>query len=230
MDIWKLFSPKSPLNQEDEDWQLVTWLWFLKNFGGLKRLKASPVVAPTDEFFPPIDKKGDKLAGYIFDRVKTHARMSELSCKLIAQPQGNPQDDGELVSGRPISKFVSGTFSEDNGRVVITYDPAKIQEPLALVSIFAHELAHYSLSKMGKEPPGGTEMAECVTDLMTVFLGFGVFGADCAFNFRGGPGGGRSGGPWTWSRLGYLREVDWVFALRCFSICGENPFRGLRNG
>jgi hypothetical protein len=49
---------------------------------------------------------------------------------------------------------------------------------------------------------------------MTVFLGFGIFGADTAFRFWQ-----RSGrGQWGFSRSGYLREIDWAYALAVFSF------------
>jgi hypothetical protein len=217
--LWSLFEPKEFLLPEDEAWHLQTWLWMLRHFGGIERLRASPIVTPTDACFPPTDVTGENLARYVFDRVKTQAAMDNLSFRLIPQPSS----DADVRSGsvvRPEGKVVEGTFSEESGQIVITYDLAKTQEPLTLVSIFAHELAHYPIAHAGEEPPGGSEMKEFATDLMTVFLGFGIFGADCAVKFWAGPG---RGGGWGSSTLGYLREVDWVYALAVFlNLRGED--------
>jgi hypothetical protein len=219
---WHPFERKNFLDPEDADWHLQTWSWILKHCGGTARLKKSPVVTPTHEFFPPTAFQGETRARHIFEYVKKLAGLSELDCDLIAQ-SSYPQPAGELVSGRPIYRIQRGTFGEDNGRPIITYDPTQIDKPLLLVSTFAHELAHCRLANIGEAPPGGDAMKEYATDLMTVFLGFGIFGADCAFNFWQGPGGGRTGGPWGWSTSGYLREIDWVYALAVFlNLRGEN--------
>ena len=60
-----------------------------------------------------------------------------------------------------------------------------------------------------------------MTDLAVAVMGFGLFGADCAFNFQ------RFQDPlshgWKSSRLGYLEEREWVFALAVpFDLTGRD--------
>ncbi|MGD0192869.1 MAG: hypothetical protein ABSD74_19200 [Rhizomicrobium sp.] len=210
------FGSKHFLDEEDEAWHLQSWVWMLKNFGGLTRLKSSPLVRPTGDFFPPTDARGHARAEHIFACVKQHAGMTDWPCQLIAQPESSPLKVGELASLEPVSGSPPlGTFGvERGGEVTITYDPAKLSEPMTLVATFAHELAHYLLATVREEAPGGHEMHEYATDLMTVFLGFGMFGANGSFNFSQFHSAGTHG--WQWSRAGYLRERDWAFALAAF--------------
>ena len=57
-------------------------------------------------------------------------------------------------------------------------------------------------------------MHELATDLLTVYLGFGIFGANSAFNFSQHHDTMSQG--WKYSRSGYLNERAWVFALALF--------------
>jgi hypothetical protein len=222
------FGSKHFLDEEDEAWHLQSWGWMLKNFGGLKRLKVSPVVRPTRDFFPSTDARGHARAEHIFTCVRRQAQMTNWPCKLIAQPESAPLKVGELLALKPVSGAPPlGTFSvEEGGEVTITYDPTKLSEPMTLVATFAHELAHYRLATVREEPPGGHEMHEYLTDLMTVFLGFGVFGANGSFNFRQYHDTGSQG--WKWSRAGYLRERDWAFALGVFLILRDEEPSSLK--
>jgi hypothetical protein len=203
-----LFGQKSILESEDEAWQLDTWAWLLTHFGGLKRLKRSPIVVATREFFPATDAKGEDRADHIFECVKKHAEMTNWPCKLLAQPE-RPGAMGIGLHSRK-DGLPLGTFSVKDGEVMITYDPASVGDPAVLVATFIHELAHYRLAPISADPPGGHDMHEFATDLMTVFLGFGLFGANRAFDFQ------RHSQGWRSSQSGYLREPDWSFALAVF--------------
>lgn len=217
-----LFGKKHFLDPEDEDWHLQSWRWMLKHFGGLARLKHSPIVLANAEFFPAAEAQGQARAEHIFACVKRHARMEEWPCTLIAQPESAPLRVGEIASLRRVSSGPPlGTFAvEKGGSVTISYDLGKINEPATLIATLAHELAHYQLSTVREEPPGGRDMHEFATDLMTVFLGFGLFGANGAFNFR--QFGDTFSHGWQTSGAGYLRERDWVFALAVFlALRGE---------
>jgi hypothetical protein len=222
-----LFGRGSILESEDEGWQLDTWVWLLTHFGGLKRLKRSPIVTATRAFFPPTEAKSEARAAHIFECVKKHAKMTNWPCKLLAQPE---RPRGEMMGigfstdkgGLPL-----GTFSVADGEVTITYDPTTIGDPAVLVATLIHELAHYRLAPVRDEMPGGHEMHEFATDLMTVFLGFGLFGANRAFNFQ--QHGDTYSHGWRSSHHGYLREPDWSFALAVFLNLRSEPPESLKD-
>ncbi len=211
------------LQDEDEDWHLATWKFLLANFGGMARLKASPLVNATRAFFPPTEATGHGRAEYVFACVKKHAGMSAWDCELIAQPERIKTHVSEFVHLKVLENQIPlGTYSAGDGVVTITYDPASLAEPATLVATLAHELSHYALARIRTEAPGGEEMHEFATDLMTVYLGFGLFGANRAFNFS--QHGDSFGQGWKTSGQGYLRERDWVFALAVFfALRREEP-------
>ena len=65
------------------------------------------------------------------------------------------------------------------------------------------------------------ECLELLTDLTTVHLGFGLFGANTAFNFQQSTNYDRQG--WQSSRLGYLSEAEWTFANAVFLELQATP-------
>lgn len=212
---WRLFGHKPFLDSDDEVWQLDTWEWLLRMLGGPADLARSPLVTPSREFFPPAEAEGHDRAEYILGLVKRHARLDEWECRLVAQPKRPEARVGELTA----LKFESGhmplgTFGVDGNQVVITYDPDSVKNPVTLVATLAHELGHYLLATLPEPPPGGAENLEFATDLVTVYLGFGLFGANAAFHFEQYQDVMSQG--WSTSRQGYLSQREWCFALAVF--------------
>jgi hypothetical protein len=60
------------------------------------------------------------------------------------------------------------------------------------------------------------EDMEPLNDLLTVFLGFGIFNANAAFQFSQYTSTDSQG--WSAQRLGYLPERVWGYALARFAI------------
>jgi hypothetical protein len=219
----RLFGHRHFLEQEMEAWQLDTWKSLLTHFGGVERLKDSPLVVATRAFFPPTEATGHERALHVFDCVKTHAGMAGWPCNFIAQPDGPKAQVGEFaILNFTAGKAPLGTFAVDGDMPTITYDSASINQPAVLVATLIHELAHYRLMPVRNRLPGGEDMHELATDLMTAFLGFGLFGANQAFTFS--QHGDSISKGWQWSRRGYLRERDWAFALAVFlELRGQPP-------
>jgi hypothetical protein len=224
-----LFQRKHFLDADDDAWHLETWLWLLRNHGGVARLKARPLVRPTREFFPPTEAAGHERAVHVFARIKQLAGMSDTDwpCILEAQPE-RPKDRvaqlGIVKSDK--GALPLGTYGTIGNNVVITYDPALVSDPGSLVATLAHELSHYLLDATPGMPPGDHEMHEYATDLTVAFLGFGIFAANLAFNFSQHHGGGTHG--WRTSGQGYLRERDWAFALAVFCNLRDEPVDELK--
>lgn len=205
-----LWGPKPFLDAEDEAWQLELWRWFLDKLGREVDFRTTPLVLPTRAFFPPAATTGAARAEHIFGCVKKLARMDDWPCRLEAQPEQAPLLVNEYTALKPIKQGPGGTFGYDGDEVMITYDPGAVDDPGKLVAILAHELAHYLIGSWWQEIPGGPDLYEPATDLATVYLGFGVFGAAAAFQFEADMTG------WRWSRGGYLSPRTWTFALALF--------------
>jgi hypothetical protein len=213
MRFWP-FGARTFLDAEDEAWQAETWRWFLDHFGGESDLRRSRLVTPTPEFFPATDAVGHALAEHLFSCVRRHARMADWECRLVAQPRRPELQLSEFTALKLEKGGPAGTFSVEGNQAVITYDPAALDDPSALVATLVHELCHYRIAALGSLPPGGAELVEFATDLATVYFGFGIFGANSAFQFR--QHGDAFSQGWRWSRLGYLDPRTWCFSLAVF--------------
>jgi hypothetical protein len=193
---------KSPLEAEEEDWLAECWTWLLEEFG-LGRLKQVSLVLPSGEFFPPTKAKGAARAQHLFDCVKRLTGTENWPYKLVPQESRiNPVLSGlAVVKNAPSDP--AGTFAvEADGQIRITYDPDSISEPAKLIATFAHEIAHGLVLTARSRPPGGEEFEEYAVDVTTVFMGFGIVGANSAFEFSqfSDVGSGTQG--WSYRRMG----------------------------
>jgi hypothetical protein len=215
MPAWFSFGKKrSFLEAEAEHWQLATWQWLLRHLGPLGSPQAAPIVTPTRAFFPQSDAEGHARAEHIFAAVKRNAGMTEWECRLIAQERRPEVRVGDVAVLNFEGPHALGTFGRAGNAAVITYEPTTVEDAALFVAIMAHELAHYRLAALPEEPPGGADGHEPATDLATVYMGFGLFGANYAFNFQRHQDFVSQG--WQWSRQGYLGEREWIFALAVF--------------
>ena len=207
-----LFRKSAFLDRDTEAWHFAAWAWLLRNLGA--DLGRTPLVLPTKDFFPPTKLTGHERALHAFDCVKSAMGMADWPCELVVD-DGPPdaQEVGEFFTvqtpGRP-----AGTFSVKGQQVTIVYAAGLVKEPIHLVATFAHELAHYLLAPVEEEPPGGWDLHELATDLTVAYCGFGVFGANAAFQFDRFQDYGRQG--WRSRRSGYLSERTWALALATF--------------
>ena len=219
--IWPFGARKTFLAPEDEAWHVDTWAWLVEHLGGLEPVREAPLVLPTTAFFPSTGTQGHARATEVFRVVQALAGLEDWPCELAAQPKRPAARVDELLvvrsAGDPLPL---GTFGPDGNTAVVTYDPDLLEDPAGLVATFAHELAHYLLSSIPTEPPGGHEMEEFATDLAVAYMGFGVFGAGTAMRFYGYRDAFSQG--WEFKGQGYLRPDDWAFALAVFlSLRGE---------
>ncbi len=217
--------PRPFLEPELEAWQFAAWELLGNRLGGLVSLRRTPLVEPTSEFFPPTEATGHDRVQHIFDHVRRLSGVANRRCCLVAQepePDLRVSDVAPLVRSGPAAL---GTFSNSDVPIV-TYDPALADDPGALIAVLAHELAHLILSDW-PDLPGGRLVNERATDLATVLMGFGLFGANAAFTFRRYADPISSG--WCSSRRGYLEEREWCFALAVLlELKGQDEVVALR--
>ncbi len=226
---------KSPLEIEEEDWILACWEWLLHELGPLARLKRTPLVLASDEFFPPTKAKGHARTEHLFNCVARLTGTKDWPYKLVPQEGAiNPQL-APLAIVKDAPSGPAGTFAvREDGAIRITYDPALISQPTKLIATLVHEVAHGLVLNARSRPPGEDEFEEYAVDLTTVYLGFGLFGANHAFEFKQFVDSGAGTQGWSWSRLGYLSETQWGFCLGVFLRLRDEPaetaLRWLRPG
>ena len=214
-----MFGRSHFLDQDVEAFHILCWAWLLRCTDGLEALQKTPLVLPTVEFFPVTTSSGHERAEFIFEHVRDLAGMADWPVQLVPQAElaGRVSTLGRVQH----SGTVAGTFSHSGNSGLITYDPSHVQAPIKLIATFAHELGHYLNEGFQEAPPGGWDLIEPATDVTSVFLGFGVFGANSAFEFIQTQDFDSQG--WSSEKLGYLSVDEWAFNLAIFcELTGRN--------
>ena len=106
------------------------------------------------------------------------------------------------------------TDANGNPRAAIGIEVSQLADPVCLVATLAHELGHEILLGRGLVTADQQDH-EPLTDLLTVFLGLGVFTANATIRDRGWSSGTLAG--WQTKRLGYLDQRTFGYALARFA-------------
>lgn len=217
-----IFKSKPILSSEDIEFQVATFEWLLKNFGGKDFYEDINLVLPTKEYFPSVVENETEVAHETFDAVKKHAGLEEWPCSLQVQESDIDIKVAPTIVMQDVPKTPLGTFEvKAKDDIVITYNPELVKDPARLISTYAHELAHYLTATSVEAPPGGWDNWEFATDITATYLGFGIFMANSAFSF--GQYADNESQGWQYSRNGYLTENEHIFALAIFLNLKDIP-------
>ena len=214
---WFSQTSQAPLLEEDAtQWVLQTFNWCLDHFDARFFYEQSQLVIPSNKHFPGRVDSPHEMAELIFARVKEYAGMAHWPLELAPagsyplQPPVKIQLEGPVRGGSaPLP---------DAPRISLSYDPAQIRNPEALIASYAHTLAHYLGATASRPPPGGAEHWPYATEILAIFLGFGLMFANSAFVFQGGCGSCATAG-----RAAYLSEYEATYALAIFCVLKQIP-------
>ena len=220
--MFGLFQNKPVIEEEHAQWLLDAYAWALENFDAELFYNDTVLVLPTNEFFPGRVDSVHGMAGLIFDKVKEYAGVSHWPTSLADQ-NSCPVIENPRVQVKGALRGPEGIVDDqvpDAQRLLIPYNPQQINNPEGMIATYAHVIAHY-LGQMAEEPPpGGAEYWPHVTELLAIYMGFGLMFANSAFTFRGGCGSCYN--PYA-KRDAYLSEFEATYALAIFAVLKEMP-------
>lgn len=217
------FAPKLPIGDEERVW-LNEGFRRLERLLGRQRMLQARVVLPTPEDFPDPYDQSSMAAEKLFERVCSYMGVDRNRIKLEIF-KDETEDLQEILphwhgGSHGCAGFytheATGTHDESRQKpMFIAVRSTKLRDPLSLVATIAHELGHAILLGGGLISPT-TPDQEPLTDLLTVFLGMGIFTANSANRFRQHQDERRIG--WSVQRLGYLPEEAFGYALARFAV------------
>jgi hypothetical protein len=206
---------KLPVTEEERLW-VEDGFRRLSRMLGASRLQNAAVVLPTDEFFPDLWDGTESALRKLFHRVCGYMGVDPNQVEVEIIP-----DASELLEALPAYRLSGQNvpaglhFGGGEGeRPLVAMRNSLLKDPLGAVATLAHELSHVILLDGGHLARDAEDM-EPLTDLATVYLGLGVFTANASRNFRKYQDDHRAG--WSMSRLGYLPETVFGYALARFA-------------
>jgi hypothetical protein len=233
------FFPKLPVENEER-------LWVDEGFGrlekmlGRSRMLEAKMILPDAEHFPDRYDKTPATAENLFQRICAYMQVDRTRIELEIFPD-ETEELREILpywsggSGGCAGLYTHDTVTERNARaedgeskrMLVALRGTLLKDPIPLVATVAHELGHVILLGGGLLDER-TPDHEPLTDLLTVFLGFGIFTANAAAWFRQFQDERHRG--WSMQRLGYLRQEAFGYALARFAAArGEDKPRWARH-
>ncbi len=221
MSIIPSFFNKKPLIEQDTaNWIIDTFQWALDNFDKNEFYKRSQLVQPNNQFFPGKVDSVHAMASNIFKHTLNYSGLAQWPFKLQApeQFQGLPpprlqlDHDKKTVERDSVGPAKNELVTEQEA-LFVSYKPQQTGKPEDLSSTFAHLLAQHVCLQTQKQPPGGLDFFAAGTEVLGVFMGFGVMFANSAFTYRGGCGSCFNAQA---NRQSTLSEEEAVFALAVY--------------
>ena len=220
--MFGLLQKRQLLDDNSVQWLFESFAWALRNFDAEVFYNETILVIPSNEFFPGRENSVHGMASLIFEQVKGYAGMKHWPALLLDYNSCMIEPSRVEIRGALRgAKGVEQDSENDANRVLVTYNPDQVLNPEALIATYAHQLA-YQLGLLAKElPPGGEQNLPHVTEVLAVFMGFGLMFANSAFTFQtGGCGSCKRPGA---DRSSYLSQYDTTYALATFSVLKEIP-------
>lgn len=217
-----LFKSRPLLDDESVEWLFDLYEWALINFDADIFFRQTVLVAPSNQFFPGTADTSNDMAQLIFDKVRDYAALKHWPCRITTEQSCATQPARIAISGalRDMNGVEADNVIEEE-HLMVVYDPLQVKNPEAIIASFAHTLAHYLGSMAQEMPPGGEENWPHVTEVLAVFLGFGLMFANSAFVYRNVTCG--SCQPTTVNRQAWLSQYDITYALAIFAVLKNIP-------
>ena len=221
--MWRMFgfSAKLPINDEERLW-VDQGFHRLEKYLGRKRMLEARVILPTANDFPDPYDKSHAAAERLFARVASYMQVDRKKLTFEVFADETEELRGILPYWQGGSNGCAGFYTHETGatnerspqQMLVAVRGTHLKDPLCLVAVMAHELGHVILLGGGLLD-SKTADHEPLTDLLTVFLGFGVFNANAAGRFKQFQDERHQG--WSMQRLGYLSEEVYGYALALFA-------------
>jgi hypothetical protein len=209
-----LFKPSCPVRPYERAWVESQIDWLTAEFGS--DALCGPIILPTDEFFPGVYRGSIANVKRVVEMVRS--RMGVAADSYVVELADT--DEEPVLPGYRRTSGAAGEYRRESGHGVISISMRQAKAPMALVATIAHEFGHHRLIGEGRVEPGRKDH-EPLTDLTSVFFGLGIFAANAALDFSATSRLGSDGQAlvgWRSTRLGYLTEPMYGYALACWSV------------
>jgi hypothetical protein len=193
-----------PIDSETKEWVDSRVSWILNEFGD-DRIRQCEVILPEHHFLHSYRSDEDESVRILFQRVCEFVRIDHNTVDLYYFQENERLDGGATALG---------LYQPDSDRFAVSIETSLLDRPQELVAVMAHELCHVHL--LGHKRLTGNEYDhEPLTDLLTLFLGLGIFSSNAVLYHDTIRDGNRES--WRIGRRGYLTMPIYGYAWALFA-------------
>ena len=208
------------IDVESEDWLAEELAGVIGDCGAEAFLKAD-ILVPETRHFPFVWQRDEAGVKVLAGRLMAHAGLgdyrAEVQLFFDEEVEGNPalQPYG-LWQERKHKGPAPFFLGVEGGTARFGCEVHNLPSGESMVGLMGHEVAHLFRQVKGvcRED---RDLEEYLTDVTTVYLGFGVFTANASHRYSssGAQEGVMSVTQWSHNRLGYLPAASFCFLLAC---------------
>jgi len=225
--VFGLFARQNFVDEAAARWLFDTFAWSLGNLDAAVFYWETRLIVPSNEQFPGRESSVEGMARLIFEHVQGYAGMRHWPLRLqehtlcSLEPPARVEIRGALRG----SGGIAGPQADASSSLPVLYDAALVGNPEGLIASYAHTLAHYLARSASEPPPGGAACWPQATEVVAIFMGFGLMFANSAFNVPVRSCGTCAGTPVE--RRSYLTQYESAYALAIFCVLKEVPNRAV---
>ncbi len=184
---------------------LIEQLAALVKTRGVGPLAHSPLIEPSEDFFPDPWAGGEPSVRRLARRLLLYAGVEDYPVEVTVLDEGN------------ISAGTSGVSFEGlrKGSLEFAVQAAAMRDPLIVVPAMARAVAE-AYRRVHRLSVGDDAPRQRLVDVTAVYLGFGLLTANAALRHAGAGGGWGRRGSRTRTRLGFLdpQSVGFLLAIQ----------------
>ncbi len=203
------------IDDDSAQWIFDSFAWALTNFDANAFVNHSQLILPNDQFFPDKADSPEAMADKMCSRILGYCGMQDWPFVMVAPAQfqaAQPPLLGLSVGERG-NKQTKQITTDPNIRLQLSYQAAMLKKPADFIASLANFIAQHALVQSQLSPPGGNDYFNATSEILTIFMGFGVLVSNTAYTFRGSCA--RCYDPRA-NRTAALSENESVFALALF--------------
>ncbi|HXB59442.1 MAG TPA: hypothetical protein VNU95_07745 [Candidatus Acidoferrales bacterium] len=207
--------PELPVNEKEKKWIEESFQWLLETFGKDAFLKHKTIL-PEKTFFPDKYDGTEEAVDKVVSQICGYMDVNPNSIEVAFLVDGSRESGSDLIGEKSHSGAAGLYFpnAPEGARKKIALNVSAFKNPTILVATISHELGHVILLGGGKITRDRGDH-EYLTDLLTVFLGLGIFTANSVIQFSQWQDYSRQG--WSASRMGYLTEEMFGYSLAAYA-------------
>jgi hypothetical protein len=213
-----------PLEPDEREWLIERTAELIAS-AGWERFVRAPLVLPDAHSFP--DRWTPDVRGLrvLAQRLLAYAGLDQLDVEVTVFEGARASNRGTHGDYHGTAAWFAGI---EDGVCLFGCDTGQLDDPVGVVGAMAHEVAH-AFRRFHALEVDDRDLEERLTDLTTVYLGFGVITTNAALRHRSSlVGGGLFVSQWSRNQLGYLPAAAMSFALGLWWFARGNDRAGAR--